>query len=375
MERTVQLAGGDVTTLTLGQPMDGAFDRLYAAFFEKEVRSVDDEFRAATFQYFDRYINDVNAPAAHDHYFICFTPIWNAFMSSRRLDVAERVWELAFEPVQQWERAHPGELIDKGTLFYFWGSTTLLRGNLDRGYLLIHQSVEEDSRTSGEQIPLTPSYAVVSLDYEKPDQAFQFWPVEQASFLEVFVHDYVTTYHRPLTIDDVKRKFLNKPPNYDAIFQLTFTLARLHGISGLPDQAKRNLFAGQIEMNLLFDLLLVIEVAIRHANPVKKDKTYFSEQAKFLLQSAGHPLHQRDFDGVHAQFDANFGAAIRDALDGTLKSKWVTLDPLQSDVHLAYELRNHGAHQIETVPIIWEDFDRVQRAVFRCLCATIDFLY
>jgi hypothetical protein len=64
----------------------------------------------------------------------------------------------------------------------------------------------------------------------------------------------------------------------------------MHGISGLPDQAKRNLFAGQIELNLLFDLLLVIEVAIRHINPVKKDKTYFSEQAKFLLQRAG-PRH------------------------------------------------------------------------------------
>ena len=90
--------------------------------------------------------------------------------------------------------APPAELIDKGTLFYFWGSTTLLRGSLDRGYLLIHQSVEEDSRTSGVQIPLTPSYADVCLDYETPDQAFQFWPVEPASFLEVFVHDYVNTH-------------------------------------------------------------------------------------------------------------------------------------------------------------------------------------
>jgi hypothetical protein len=175
-------------------------------------------------------------------------------------------------------------------------------------------------------------------------------------------------------MDDVKRKFLNNPPGRDAIFQLTFTLARLRGISGLADQAKRNSFAGQIELNLLFDLLLVIDVAIRHVNPAINAK-YFSDQASFLLQRAGHALQQKDFQDVHAQFDADLGAAIRDALDGTLKSRWVTLDRVQSDVHLAYELRNRGAHQIETVPIIWEDFDRVQRAVFRCLCTTIDFLY
>ena len=181
--RTVHIAGVEITTFTLGQPMDDAFDRLYTAFFAGGLQPVDDEFKAAAFQYFDSYINNVHSPAGDDHYFICFTPIWNAFMSSSRLDLAEKVWELAFEPVQQWELGHPGELIDKGTLFYFWGATVLLRGNLDRGYLLIHQSVEEDSRTSGQKIPLTPSYAVVSLDYERPDQAFQFWPLEQASFL------------------------------------------------------------------------------------------------------------------------------------------------------------------------------------------------
>jgi hypothetical protein len=130
--------------------MDGSVDRLYVAFLEKGIRSSDEKFRETAFQYFDSYLHDVNAPAAHDNYFICFTPMWSAFMTSGRLDLAEGVWELAFEPVEKWESAHPGEFIDKGTLCYFWGATALLRGNRDRGYLLIHQSVEEDSRTSGQ---------------------------------------------------------------------------------------------------------------------------------------------------------------------------------------------------------------------------------
>ncbi len=374
MERTVHLAGGEVTTYTLGQPLDGAFDQLYQGFLEGGVRSTNDEFRKATFQYFDRHLKDVNnAPAAHDHYFICFTPIWNAFMSAGRLDIAERVWEMAFEPVQEWERAHPGDLIDKGTLCYFWGATALLRGNLDRGYLLVHQSVEEDSRTSGLALPPTPSFALVSLDYQKPNQWFRPWVMEQGRFFENFVKDYATVHGRSLTIDDVKRRFLDKPPNLDAIFLLTFTVARLRGIAGLTEQAKRNAFAGQIELNLLFDLLLVIDVAIRAMN---SSEWKFSKQALFLLDKAGHRLEQRDFDDVHRQFDSpNFEIAILDALNGTLKSKWRTLDRLQCDVHLAYELRNSGAHHIETIPIIWKEFDRVERSVLRSLCAVIDHLY
>ena len=374
MGRTVDICGVEMPTQSLGQPMDDAFDRLYKEFSEKGFLPVDDEFKTTASRYFDGFIGSVHAPAAHDHYFYCFLPIWNVLVSNGRPGMAERLWELAFEPVRQWEYAHPSQPIDKGALCYFWGWSALLNGNLDRGYLLIHQSFQEDSRTSGQQTPRTPSYALISLDYQQDRQAMQEWVLTQASFLESFVDDYATTHHRPLTIDDVKRRFFDKPPNYDVIFLLTFTVARLHGISGLPLQAKHNAFAGQIELNLLFDLLLVIDVAIRHANPARNAK-YFSEQVSFLLQQAGHALHQRDFQDVHAQFDADLGTAIRDALDGRLKTNWVILDRLQSDLHLAYELRNRGAHQIETVPIIWEDFDRVQRAVFRCVCATIDFLY
>jgi len=64
MGRTVHLAGGDVETLELGQPLDGAFDGLYAAF-ENGIPSLEGEFRNAVFQYFDQYIGSDHAPAAH----------------------------------------------------------------------------------------------------------------------------------------------------------------------------------------------------------------------------------------------------------------------------------------------------------------------
>jgi hypothetical protein len=140
----------------------------------------------------------------------------------------------------------------------------------------------------------------------------------------------------------------------------------------LPSQAKRNRFAGQIQLNLLFDLLLVIDVACREINPAERD---FSKQELFLLKSAGHSLSQSDFQEAHRQFSLDFEASLLAALDATLISGSSPLDRLQRDVHLAYELRNRGAHEVDTCAAIWEDFDRVQRAIFRVLCATVDFLY
>ena len=66
---------------------------------------------------------------------------------------------------------------------------------------------------------------------------------------------------------------------------------------------------------------------------------------------------------------------MTDALDRKLAINGRVLDRLQCDVAIAYGLRNRGAHKIESEPVIWNDFDRIQRAVFRTFCATIDYLY
>lgn len=369
LERKV-LIGDKVEIITsrLGQPMDEAFDRLYAAFFGK-APMLGDEFQVAALQYLDTHSGDATA---HDRYFNCFTVIWNPLVSAGRLDLAENLWTFALGPVQHWEQAHPGQLVHKGTPYYFWAMTTLLCGNLDRGYVLMHQAFQEDALTSGQQTPDTPAYALVSLNYEQPAQAFQSWVLEQASFFEGLVDDYATTHHRPLTIDDVRLKFLRKLPIIETVFLLTFTVARLKEISSLPDPARRNPFAGQVQMNLLFDLLLVVDNAIKHKNPAQWK---FIHHAKHLLHCAGHGLALNQLQEVNRQFDDDFNATLKAALDGTLTVHSIVLDRLQCDVAVAYGLRNRGAHEIETVSTIWNDFDRVLRAVFRTLCATIDHLY
>lgn len=125
--------------------MDEAFDRLYAAYFGI-VPLPWGEFTAAALQYFD---NNVGTATAHDAYFNNFTVIWRSIVDAGRLSQAERVWVQALHPAQQWEQAHQGQRIHKGTPYYFWAVTALLRGDVDHGYLLVHQGVDEDVRTLG----------------------------------------------------------------------------------------------------------------------------------------------------------------------------------------------------------------------------------
>lgn len=251
--------------------------------------------------------------------------------------------------------------------------TALLRGDLDRGYLLIHQAVQEDIDTLGQPAPNTPGYALVSLNYNKVDQAFRQWVVAQAEFLIALLDNYNTTHGRGVALDDVKRQFLDAPPSDETVFLLTYTVARLMGLSNVPVHTTKNPFAGQLELNVLFDVTLVIDSAIKAKNPTQWK---FIHHAEHILDAAGHALSNARLREINGRFENAFDATVRAALDGNITLQDGTvLDRLQSDVALCYGLRNNGAHNIGTASTIWNRYTETQQAVFRALFATIDYLY
>jgi hypothetical protein len=251
--------------------------------------------------------------------------------------------------------------------------TVLLRGDLDHGYLLIHQAVLEDIETSGQPRPNTPGYALVSLDYNRVEQAFRQWVLAQAEFLNVLLGNYNTTYARIITLDDVKRRFLDTPPSIDTVFLLTYTVARLRGLSSVPEHTTRNPFVGQLELNILFGVTLVIDSAVKAKNQAQ---CKFIHHAECLLRATGHALTNPQLGEINGLFEGAFDATVQAALGGNLRLQDGTLlDRIQSDVALCYGLRNNGAHNTRTAPTIWKRYPEVQQGVFRTLFATVDYLY
>ena len=370
MQRILIIGEREIVIAALGQPMDHGFERLYAAYFGNAPLGWD-ELTVAALQYFD--IN-TGVPGAADAYFNNFTPIWRSILETGgRLERAEDIWQRALQPAQQWEQTHRGQRLHKGTAYYFWGMTALLRGDIDHGYLLIHQAVEEDIRTSGQQAPPTPAYALVTLNYEEVHQFFHQWVLSQASFLNNLIQNYNSTHSRTLTVSDVKRRFIDAPPSIETVFLLTYTIARLMRITPLPDHMTSNAFAGQLQLNLLFDITLVIDTAIKEKNP---SQWQFVHHAEHLLTAAGHRLRNPQLRDINSQFENAFESTLQSGLDGTLVAQTNhTLDRLQCDVALAYGLRNHSAHNIETTPTVWNRSHDLQAALFRVFCATVDYLY
>jgi hypothetical protein len=177
--------------------------------------------------------------------------------------------------------------------------TALQRGDLDKGYTLAHQAVEEDALTLTQPVPDTPALALATLNYAKADQAFRGWVVDQARFLNELQNYYSSIYSRTFTLEDFRTRFLLKPPTVEAVFLLAFALARLMRLTKLPEHALKSRFAGQLEGNILFDLTLVIDAAMKAKNPTA---WRFIDHAEYLTYSAKDPLPKHALQQVNASF-------------------------------------------------------------------------
>jgi len=365
------IAGNVIEITSLSQVMDDEFVSLHEAYFGQGSLNWD-RFESLAIEFFDEH-PDPSQPE-HDSYFNNFTVIWRHFLAGRNFEQAEHIWRMALSPALAWEDNSSGNRVHKGTPYYFWGWTALQRGDLDKAYALLHLAVGEDVATTGRDLPDTPAYWFASLDYEKAARAFGGeWLYSQMKYLDDRQNTYSSRHNRPFQLADFKSQFLNTPPSVDIAFLFAYTVARLMQLHSVPARALSTGFAGQLEANLLFDLALVIDGAIKNRNP---NSWRFIDHAEYLLRNAGQPLNNAQLGDINQAFNNDFDNALSTILDGQFTlSNNVPLSVAQTDVALAYGIRNRGAHDVTSAPTVWKRFSEIDQALFSALFLTVDFLY
>lgn len=372
MAKTRLLIGGrTIEIYDLGQDMNRAFAGLHSAHLGRPV-FVWQDFGDEAIQLFNSH---PNAWDIHDQYFTNFTVIWQELLAAGSFDAAEKTWEMALEPAFTWEGYNVGQRIHKGTPLYYWAVTALLRGDLDKGYCLMHQAVEEDIASNGAPAYRNcPGFALISLDYAKQDQAFRNWVMGQAVFLDGHLQQYNTAYGRALTLDQVRTRFFQVPPSDDALFLFAYVVARLQQISRIPVHSVQNPFAGQIEINAVFDLVLVIDTAIKPKRGGGRAR--FIDLAEYVLSRSPRPLTRNQLGELNQSFINDFDRTVDALLNGTFTLPCGALvSDFQRDIALAYGMRNRGGHDVVPSVIVQRRFSAVQQALFNALFGTVEYLY
>jgi len=363
------LGGTTLRMNDLSPELDNEFRTLYVTWAKGAlVRYA--AFEPAALAYFEA---NPTPGGAHDKYFENFTIIWRSFLGSMNHLAAEEVWRLAIEPALKWERAAGGRRVHKGVAYYFWGMTAIVRGDLERGYALIHQALDEDVETSGVPRPGTPAFAFATLRYEQTDHAFWDWTRILAGMLDSLLDEYRRRFSRTLDLAEFKQRFMEKPANLDTAVLLAFILGRLYQIGQIPENALKNGFAGGLEMNALFDVTTIIETALREKSAT--NGTFYA-QAKFFAKAAGLPLDGSSLKEINRRFQADFDHTLTQALDGrlTLDNK-TTVSGLAAAVAVAYGIRNRGAHHTTFSKVMWTRWPEVRSHVYATLFLIVETLY
>jgi hypothetical protein len=274
----------------LGDQMDAFLKILFTRFFTNFIKPYHEfikecypDLLSNIHSYLDSKIGN---PPGQDYLFNDLTIIWKNYQNNGRVSDAQQFWLDILNIIKQWEQSR-NVRIHKGSLFYFWSQTAILQGQLDKGFFLIHSAYEEDVLTYKTELPGTPAYKTVSLDYSDKDN-FLFNLVEAwANYLDHFVTNYRNLSGKKFTLDDFRIKFLGKPPSKDILFSFTYTLARFFDFDSMPPFIVRGNFASLFELNSLFDLVLVIDAVIYSSilAPGKDDWKFIFLANHLLVQS------------------------------------------------------------------------------------------
>jgi hypothetical protein len=184
---------------------------------------------------------------------------------------------------------------------------------------------------------------------------------------------YGSSYDSNLGLEEFRDYLLQNLPNLDTVFLFSYALARLLRLREIPSYALSSGFAGQLELNLLFDITLVIDKAIKAKNP---EEWRFIDHAAFLSQRGDLGLSKDDLRSINREFQENFDSTLEAILDNVFEvTGYGNIQGLTADLAIAYGMRNRGAHDVTSASTVWQRFEDVQQSLFNALFFVAEVLY
>ncbi|TAL69527.1 MAG: hypothetical protein EPN82_06755 [Bacteroidetes bacterium] len=347
----------------LGDEMDNAFKNLYSAMLGNNVL-LKNEFINASFRFFDKNKNNIRA---HNSYFSNFTPllIYAQVVVKNKMD--KQVWSLAQECVDFWDKdKDEKDKVHKGTLYYFFSEAYLDEWDLDKCFLLIHNAIDEDIRSSGILNPMTPAYRFATLTYDEGDRLSNF-----TNFLIQIVKSYIIifnkTYNKNLRFENINNLFFNKIILKDIVFLFSYLIARIYNLKVSTKNIKNDL-SNLFQINLLLSIAVIIEEIFEI---IKSHKDISKLEEVFKLCKKCSII----FDKTKDLFDKSFDKQIDSALKNEFIYEDNKLSQIEKDWLIYKNVRNKVAHNVFTSKVIAEYFDDILQSMFNVFFWIIENLY
>jgi hypothetical protein len=315
----------------------------------------------------------------HDRFFNNFTILWQILIKNGSFFFAEQIWQLAVQIAKQWERLNRSKnRVHKGAAYYFWAITCILKEDLEKGFLLMHQALAEDRYSSSREPADTPAYAFVKLDYKQQEQYFRNKVLEIAKFLEQRLKLYQSSRNGTLTLDQLKSKFLDNIDIQDPAFLFVYEIFHIKKLLSESEQGlTQNVYGTILLMQNISTFILLIDNIIKHKYNIndihKQDPIHLMEY--LLMKLENHTMDLTKLKEINKRGNTDLEAILLDLLNSRPIFKNSKLMEIENDISIAYVLRNPAAHRIRDRPFVHQNFNKIVDRLFNIFFLAVEKLY
>jgi hypothetical protein len=322
------------------------------------------------------YYDNFKKKNDHDKYFNNLTPLWINLIQHGLFIDAEQIWEIAIVTAKKWEQRNLKDKIHKGAGYYFWGITCILKEDLEKGFLLMHQAVEEDSRDPNPNLKGTPAYSFVSLDYNQQNQLFRNKVLELAKFVEQMLTNYKAARNGKLTMSDLRIRILENPDLIQQVFLFVYELFHLKKMLAENEQGlTQNAYGSMLMVQSIFTFTLLIDNLIKEKYYTQDPhKQQFMDLLVYLSQKAKLNMDESKLREINKMFTNDF----QNTFDKLINSRPLfrsRLGMIEEDIAISYGFRNSAAHKIRNRQYIHARFKDIVNRLFYLFFFAIEKLY
>lgn len=330
-----------------------------------------DSFEKVAFKYFDA--NPTNFDA-HRKFFEHFTPQWKQLCNDRKYSHAEALWNKAIAITHKWEKVKGGH-IHKGTPFYFWGGTALLNGEIDLGFVLIHEALQEDKWAEsfgGKPSDTLPAWCFVILKDEVQEQYWRLLVKDMATFLDHCLSTYNKHCGGSLALSDFKSRFLQKAQYREATFFFAYSLWKFKRHLDTSQNLTNSSFSILVQLDCVLNLYVVLEELLKVYYGNQKTLYPLVEQFSITHKLGIHQCppgeKRKRLELMQERFRDNPNSVIQDVLSGSIPDYTPTEIALSS----APSLRNAAAHSIRSYTSLQGQASRLLQTALNAIFVVID---
>ncbi|HCS39024.1 MAG TPA: hypothetical protein DIW44_05495 [Anaerolineaceae bacterium] len=330
------------------------------AFIENILKNHSTDFK----NYFSRHKDDLEK---QDNIFNQLSFVWSFLVENKRYMEGCDFWRYILSIVNEWEKENHSR-VHKGSIYYWWGGTELLQGNIDAGYLLINQAVEEDAITHKIKNPDTPAFKTLTLRFDDSNQYWYPIVIEYGKYLQQRLLNYSTdpTYN----LDWLIKKFLIKPEYLELSVLLSKTTASLYILDNAYLPPLNSIYTSQNLISVIQQLILIVDNFYKITHSIHNDMDFDKICKSYIKDVSGKNDGQ-----MQPEFSYVCECSNRDlsnTLESIILNKFVFTNGLsiskdEKYVYLLYKLRNYSAHDITKSDLVIKYDQQIKQAAFNLL--------